>query len=101
VTGLREAAARLADALARAGLDADIWHSTPAEIRRSVEALRRRRGEMDELAWLIGQYAAIGVLAPGRYPPHPNRMRERRAMGEDEMKRLLRDMAERRKRFDP
>lgn len=76
----------------------EAWHMTPGELSRKAEAHRRaqaeRMKEMDMLAWLIGQYAAVGINSPGRYPRQPDRVRER-AAGDDEMKWMMMDMARR------
>ena len=56
----------------------DAWHMTPAELSRRVKAHAagnvRRMKDMDMLAWLIGQYAAVGINSPGRYPAQPDRV---------------------------
>jgi len=74
----------------------EAWSMTPAELLLCVEALRERREErmreMDILAWLVGQYAAVGINAPGRYPARPDRIRQR-ARGDEEMRRMMEEMA--------
>lgn len=74
----------------------EAWHMTPAEMLLAAEALRKRREEelmgLDTLAWLTGQYAAVALNAPGRYPARPNRIRLR-AQGDDEMQRMMAAMA--------
>lgn len=74
----------------------EAWGMTPAELLLCVEALREKRSarlrEMDMLAWLVGQYAAVGINAPGRYPARPDRIRQR-AEGDRAMQRMMEDMA--------
>ena len=57
----------------------EAWHMTPAELSRRAKAHAadavRRMKDMDMLAWLIGQYAAVGINSPGRYPAQPDRRR--------------------------
>jgi len=43
---------------------------------------------LDDLAWLTGRYAAIGVNAPRRYPRRPDGVK-RRAMEPEAMKRVF------------
>ena len=76
----------------------EAWHMTPGELLRQAEAVRRARvrqmKDMDMLAWLCGQYAAVGINSPGRYPSQPDRVRER-AAGDMQMKQKMKDIAAR------
>lgn len=75
---------------------AEAWHMTPEELSWNIRAHARARvsrmKDMDLTAWLIGQYAAVGIHSPGRYPGRPDRVRER-AAGDDEMRKLMKDIA--------
>ena len=86
--------------MAAAGMEPDIWHKTPAEILLQIEVFQRRRAWPGELAWLAGQYAAIGILAPRRYPRTPRRAACEKAMCDEDMQRMLTRIAEGRNRFD-
>ena len=45
---------------------------------------------MDDLAWLVGRYAAIGINAPKKYPRRPDGVkRAAREMDAAEMKRVF------------
>ena len=71
---------------------------TPVEIGWELAAFAaRRRLEMerlDDLAWLVGRYAAIGVNAPKKYPGRPDGVvRKSRQMDDAEMKRVFLDLA--------
>ena len=76
--------------------EAALWRMSPAELERALrraeheEAERMRR--MDMLAWMIGQYAAMGACAPGKYPDRPCIVYEK-ARDEESMKRLIAGMA--------
>ena len=74
----------------------EAWHMAPGELFERIRVHERARvrqmKDMDLLAWLVGQYAAVGINSPGRYPGRPDRVRER-AVGDDEMRRLMKDMA--------
>lgn len=76
--------------------EADAWRMTPAELSRRMRAhecaLKRRMKDMDMLAWLIGQYCAVAINAPGRYPAQPDRVTER-AEGDEGMRRLMREIS--------
>jgi len=79
---------------------AGLFDMTPAEIELTLTALaareRRRMERMDEAAWLIGRYAAIGINAPGRYPRRPDVVRRTgRNMSAEEMKQVFVNMAKR------
>lgn len=98
MTTAREECAGMISLAVRSGACAPIeaWHMTPREIMDGIYAIERRRTEemqnLDLLAWLIGQYAALGLGAPGRYPPRPDRIISR-ASGDAEMQRLMRALA--------
>jgi hypothetical protein len=52
------------------------WHMTPREIDGRMKAwsanVQRHREDMDDLAWMIGHYAAWGYHNPKQYPKKPN-----------------------------
>lgn len=88
---------------AQAGAEnpAGLYDMTPVQIELTLTALaareRRRMERMDEAAWLIGRYAAIGINAPGRYPRRPDVVRRLpESMSADEMKQALVSLAKRR-----
>ena len=71
-----------------------LFSLTPEEIEWELTAFAaRQRVEMerlDDLAWLTGRYAAIGVNAPRKYPRRPDGVRRRtKTMTADEMKRVF------------
>lgn len=71
---------------------------TPLEVEWELLAFaQRRRLEMerlDDLAWLVGRYTAIGVNAPRRYPRRPDGVRRRAAaMTDADMKRVFLGLA--------
>ena len=74
----------------------EAWHMSPEELGRCFRAWEdmnvRRMKDMDMLAWLIGQYTAVGINSPGRYPMQPDRVRER-AAGDERMRQLMKNMA--------
>ena len=76
----------------------EAWHMTPEELGRGAQAWETARvrlmKDMDMLAWLTGQYTAVGINSPGRYPSQPDRVRER-AAGDGRMRQLMKNMAER------
>lgn len=76
----------------------EFWWLSPDELRLRFDAAReaeaRKLRLLDTLSWLMGQYVAVALNAPRRYPPRPNRVRTRAATDE-EMKRVLRTMATR------
>ena len=77
-----------------------MFRMTPAEAEWELAAFSaRKRLEMerlDDLAWLIGRYAAIGVNAPKKYPRRPDGVkRVVRAMDAEAMKAVFVAMAER------
>lgn len=98
--GIYRACLEIVSRAAESGVcgEAEAWRMTPAELSRRMQAheraLTRRMKDMDMLAWLIGQYCAVAINAPGRYPAQPDRVTER-AEGDEEMRRLLRDMSRR------
>ena len=89
---------------AEAGLDhpARLFFMTPAEIEWELNAFAARRRRETEnlgaLAWLTGQYAAIGVHAPKKYPKSPVGAKVNRPMSDEEMKRALLSFAGRSER---
>ena len=97
---LRAIAAETADALAQAGISADSGNMTPREISLALETAKRRALDLDLLAWLVGQYVAIGVNNPKKFPRKPNRIRFRKNMSDEEMKQTLISLAERRNPID-
>ncbi len=99
--------AQCAERVVRAGIDAgmerawELINLTPREVENAfaAEAARREQAaeRMDLLACLIGRYAMIAVHAPRRYPDAPNGIvRAPRAMSDDEMRRALISIAQRR-----
>lgn len=78
--------------------EAEIWRMSPAELERALERAEKRESErmarMDMLAWMIGQYAAMGACAPGKYPERPCIVYEK-ARDEESMKRVLAGAARR------
>ena len=78
---------------ARAGLQIDIGLLTPREIMDVFEAARQRARDADFLAYLIGRYVALAVHVPGRYPTHPDAVRE--VMTGQDMKRCFVALSER------
>ena len=76
-----------------------LFRMTPTEIGWALSAFAaRRQAEMerlDDLAWLAGRYAAIGVNAPKKYPRRPDGVkRVVRPMGAEEMKRVFVGLAQ-------
>lgn len=73
-----------------------LWSMTPAELSREVNRAEARAANdmrrMDMLAWMIGQYTAMGACAPGRYPEKPCIVYEN-ARDEESMKRLIAGIA--------
>ncbi|MGI6239178.1 MAG: hypothetical protein ACOYI5_06080 [Christensenellales bacterium] len=71
---------------------------TPAELSLRYEAAREGALErlklLDTLAWLIGQYVAMAMNAPRKYPAQPNRVR-RAAATDEEMRRVMEGIARR------
>ena len=85
---------------ARQGLGTrrEILEMTPRELE---EARQRREAweewlmeKMDALAWLVGQYVAVALHAPERYPLRTDRA-TRNARTPEEMRQVLMRMAER------
>lgn len=67
---------------------------TPLEVEWELSAFAARRRleaeRMDDLAWLVGRYAAIGVNAPRRYPRRPDGVKRAvKEMGAEEMKAVF------------
>ena len=96
--GIYRACLEIVQAAVESGVcsEHEAWHMTPGELMRRVEAAvcrrTRRMKDMDALAWLIGQYAAVGINSPGRYPAQPDRVRMR-ASGDEQMRQLMKRMA--------
>ena len=92
--------AQCAERVVRAGIDAgmerawELINLTPREVENAfaAEAARREQAaeRMDLLACLIGRYAMIAVHAPNGIVRAP------RAMSDDEMRRALISIAQRR-----
>lgn len=76
--------------------EAEAWHMTPGEMIRLAEAESRRRlrecRNLDLAAWLTGQYVAMALNAPERYPAKPDRVGEK-AVGDENMRRLMMSLA--------
>ena len=95
----REQCAGMIDEAVRLGTcEADrAWHMTPGELLSAIERLKQRRLDLltalDTLAWLAGQYAAVAINAPGKYPARPNRVRYQ-AHGDRDMQRMMAEMAQ-------
>ena len=90
------------NAAARAGFPAPqtLLDCTPREAQwalQSFAAQRRRELELaDALGWLAGQYAAIGLNAPGRYPRKPCGVGAfQESMNDEQMKSAFLRMAQR------
>ena len=102
---LRETCGEIRDKAVLQGIcgPAEFWRLSPDELRLRFDAAReaeaRKLRLLDTLSWLMGQYVAVALNAPRRYPPRPNRVRTRAATDE-EMKRVLRMMAARGNGFD-
>lgn len=87
---------------AAAGLDiaGRVGDMTPRELRLLFLAQSARRDsrlrDMDTLAWLCGQYVAVAVNSPRKYPRKPSCVKENaRAKGDAEMREAMAEMAER------
>ena len=97
---LRETCAEICEKAARQGIcgPGEFWSLTPEEIRLRFDAAQaaEARGlrHLDTLAWLAGQYVAVALNAPRRYPARPNRVYAR-AAGDAEMERVMQNMAAR------
>lgn len=76
----------------------EFWRMTPDEIRLLFDAAReaeaRKLRLLDTLAWLMGQYVAVALNAPRRYPARPNRVRTK-ATTDEGMRRVMQTMAAR------
>lgn len=77
-----------------------LFDLTPMEVEWEISAFAARRRleleRMDELAWLVGRYAAIGVNAPRRYPKRPDSVVRRTApMNDEAMKQVFLRLAQR------
>lgn len=77
-----------------------LFDLTPMEVEWEISAFAARRRleleRMDELAWLVGRYAAIGVNAPRRYPKRPDGVVRRTApMNDEAMKQVFLRLAQR------
>lgn len=79
---------------------AKLFEMTPREIEWELTAFAaRRRMEMerlDDLAWLIGRYTAIGVNAPRKFPRKPDGVKRReKEMSDEAMKNVFTTLARR------
>ena len=77
-----------------------LFELTPAEIVWELTAFAARQQaameRLDDLAWLTGRYAAIGVNAPRKFPRRPDGVRRRsRAMEPEAMKRVFVNLSRR------
>lgn len=64
------------------------------EIRAHFQARAQREFEQLRTAWWIGRYAAVGVNAPERYPPMPEKRQDRRGkMHDADMKEVMLSLA--------
>lgn len=77
-----------------------LFDLTPMEVEWEISAFAARRRmeleRMDELAWLVGRYAAIGVNAPRRYPKRPDGVvRQAAPMDDEAMKQVFLRLAQR------
>ena len=102
-SGLRRGFSQTLGRLAEAGFEGAwrLFDLTPLEAEWEIAAFAaRRRLEMerlDDLAWLVGRYAAIGVNAPKKYPRRPDGVaRKAERMDDAAMKRVFLDLAGRR-----
>jgi len=73
---------------------------TPAEIEWEFSAFAARQRleleRLDDLAWLTGRYAAIGVNAPRKYPRRPDGVKRRaKEMDPGAMKRVFENLSRR------
>ena len=73
---------------------ARLFEMTPREIEWELTAFSaRRRLEMerlDDLAWLIGRYTAVGVNAPRKFPRKPDGVKRKAPeMSDAEMKNVF------------
>lgn len=76
-----------------------LFDLTPMEVEWEIAAFAARRRmeleRMDELAWLVGRYAAIGVNAPRRYPKRPDGVvRQAAPMDDESMKQAFLRLAQ-------
>lgn len=101
--GLRRGFEKVVRRAAEAGYSGAgrLFYLTPVEVEWELEAFAaRKRMEMerlDDLAWLVGRYAAIGVNAPKKYPRRPDGVKRAvREMDAAQMKGVFVGMAGRR-----
>ncbi len=99
--GLRPGFEEVAKRAAEAGYPGAgaLFHLTPVEVEWELLAFAARKREamerMDDLAWLVGRYAAIGVNAPRKYPRKPDGVKRAvREMGAEEMKSVFVGMSQ-------
>ena len=76
-----------------------MFHLTPVEVEWELLAFAARKREamerMDDLAWLVGRYAAIGINAPRKYPRRPDGVKRMvKEMDAAEMKAVFVGMAQ-------
>lgn len=94
----------LVEAAADAGVEG-AWKLeglTPRQIELEIRArsvrMQQRQQEIDLLAYLVGRYVLLAMHAPRRYPRRPDGiMKERRAMNDDEIKRVFVSLAQQRR----
>lgn len=98
ISPLRKACAGLIEKAVRMGActEKEAWSMTPHELSLAVRCRRDSENDrlrmLDMLAWLVGQYCAVAVNAPSRYPAQPDRVRLR-AVGDEQMHKLMRSIA--------
>ena len=75
--GLRRRIEKIVQRAAEAGFPgaARLWTISPAEVELELSAFAARRArraeELDAAAWAAARYAAVGLLAPRRFPRRP------------------------------
>lgn len=91
---LRDTYKKIIQDAARAGIrDAhSFWHKTPDEIGLIITAHSANAERQDAFIWQLGQYVAIGVNAPKKYPKPPKQTKvqnEPDSMDDDTIKESL------------
>ena len=76
------------NALAQVGIFAEIGNMTPREILLLLDAHTNRVRASEYIAWRIGQYVAVALHSPDRYPQPPHR-----AMSDCELQSRIRSVA--------
>jgi hypothetical protein len=85
------------------GVDAwAFWHMTPRQIKGIMAACTAKGQQAaendDRLAWMVGQYVAMGIKNPEEYPNKPNMIKkpdkEDEEQSPDDMKDRLTMFAE-------